>query len=285
MKNKISIIIPARNEGDSLSILLPDLVKRYPGVEVIVVNDHSNDGTEEVCRKHEVKLVNKPYHTGNGAAVKAGVREATGEILVFMDADGQHLPGEIHALLEKLDDGFDMVVGTRSDSAQASIFRLIVNKLYNILASWITSQSILDLTSGFRAARADKFREFLHLLPNGFSYPTTITMAFFRAGYSVSYVPVSVRPRIGSSHIHPLKDGVRFLLIIFKIGTLYSPLKFFAPMSFLIFSTGLVYYLYTYFTDTRFTNMSALLFTTAILVFFIGIVSEQLTMLFYRDKS
>jgi glycosyltransferase involved in cell wall biosynthesis len=284
MTSKISIILPARNEERSLTVLLPDLSSRHPDAEIIVVNDHSNDDTEKICLKNKVKIVSRPYHMGNGAAVKAGAREATGEILVFMDADGQHLPEDIQDLLEKIDVGFDMVVGARSNKAQANLLRLIINKLYNKLASWITSNKIVDLTSGFRAVRADKFREFLHLLPNGFSYPTTITMAFFRTGYSVCYVPVNVQPRIGSSHIHPLKDGIRFLLIIFKIGTLYSPLKFFVPISFMIFSTGIIYYLYTYFTETRFTNMSALLFTTSLLVFFIGIVSEQLTMLFYRDK-
>ncbi|NNE37480.1 MAG: glycosyltransferase family 2 protein, partial [Gammaproteobacteria bacterium] len=196
----------------------------------------------------------------------------------------QHRPEDIKVLLDKMGDGFDMVVAARPNRSQASFMRLMANKMYNKLASWITSNTIRDLTSGFRAVRADKFREFMHLLPNGFSYPTTITMAFFRSGYSIDYVPVEVQPRLGSSHIQPLKDGIRFLLIIFKIGTLYSPLKFFAPISFIIFMTGLSYYFYTFVTVGRFTNMSALLFTTSILVFFIGIVSEQLTMLFYRDR-
>ena len=283
MTRKISIILPARNEQQALSVLLPELVQLYPDAEIIVVNDGSQDTTNEVCIKNGVIALNRPYQMGNGASVKAGARIATGDTLIFMDADGQHDPGDIQILLKEMEKGFDMVVGARSDNAQASLPRMIANKLYNRLASWITSHTILDLTSGFRAVKADKYREFLHLLPNGFSYPTTITMAFFRTGYSVSYVPANVNARIGTSHIRPVRDGMRFLLIIFKIGTLYSPLKFFAPISFLIFSTGVIYYLYTYLTQTRFTNMSALLFTTSILVFFIGIVSEQLTMLFYRD--
>jgi glycosyltransferase involved in cell wall biosynthesis len=284
-KKKLSIIIPACNEAQGLNLMLPRLKALYPDAELMVVNDGSTDGTEAVCHENNIQLLNRPVQMGNGAAVKAGARAATGDVLVFMDADGQHQPEDIALLLQQLDNGYDMAVGSRQNSAHASISRLGANKIYNKLASWITSQKIPDLTSGFRAVDASKFREFLHLLPNGFSYPTTITMAFFRAGYSVAYMAVNVKSRIGNSHIQPLRDGLRFLLIIFKIGTLYSPLKFFAPISFLIFSTGLGYYLYVYFTQGRFTNMSALLFTTAILVFFIGIVSEQLTMLFYRDKD
>jgi len=284
-QKKLSIIIPACNEESGLKLILPGLKALYSNAEIIVVNDGSTDGTEAVCASHQVRVLNRPVQAGNGAAVKAGAREATGDILIFMDADGQHEPEDIRILLQQLENGYDMAVGSRQNSAHASFSRLSANKIYNQLASWITSQTIPDLTSGFRAVDAKKFREFLHLLPNGFSYPTTITMAFFRAGYSVAYAQVNVKSRVGKSHIQPLRDGLRFLLIIFKIGTLYSPLKFFAPISFLIFMTGLGYYLYIFVTQGRFTNMSALLFTTAILVFFIGIVSEQLTMLFYRDKD
>jgi len=285
MKQSVSIIIPACNEQEGLKLILPKLRKLYPDTEIIVVDDGSNDGTAQVCNDNNVRVLSRPVKMGNGAAVKAGAREATGDLLVIMDADGQHDPEYIGSLLQQIDNGFDMAVAARDNDAHASLSRLSANKVYNQLATWITSQTIPDLTSGFRAVNAEKFREFLHLLPNGFSYPTTITMAFFRAGYSVAYIPVHVHPRIGSSHIRPLRDGLRFLLIIFKIGTLYSPLKFFAPISMLIFLTGFTYYLFVYFTEGRFTNMSALLFTTSILVFFIGIVSEQLTMLFYRDKN
>ncbi len=285
MTTNISIILPSRNEAKSLSSLLPDLKSRYPTAEIIVVNDHSSDDTEKVVMKNDVITINHPYRMGNGAAIKTGARAASGDTLVFMDADGQHQPNNIHDLLSGIDAGYDMVVGCRENKAQANLLRLIVNKFYNFLASWITSHNIKDLTSGFRAVNAKRFKEFLHLLPNGFSYPTTITMAFFRTGYSVDYVPVDVQPRIGLSHIRPLKDGVGFLLIIFKIGTLYSPLKFYVPISILIFMTGISYYMYTFFTQGRFTNMSALLLTTSLLIFFIGIVSEQLTMLYYRDEK
>ncbi len=201
-----------------------------------------------------------------------------------MDADGQHDPADIPRLLALIGKGFDMVVGARQKGSQADIGRGLANALYNRLASYMTNQKVQDLTSGFRAVRADKFREFLHLLPNGFSYPTTSTMAFFRAGYPVAYEPIHAAPREGESHIKPIKDGVRFLLIIFKVGTLYSPLKLFAPASLLFFLLGVGYYLYTFVTEGRFTNMSALLLTTAVIIFLIGLVSEQITALMYKES-
>jgi glycosyltransferase involved in cell wall biosynthesis len=278
----LSVIIPARNEASSLRKLLPILRRQYPESEIIVVNDGSTDDTSVICRESGVVEVMHPYRKGNGAAIKSGARVASGSILVFMDADGQHDPQDVPRLLEKLHDGYEMVVGSRSSSSQAGIGRSWANRFYNRLATWMTNHPVPDLTSGFRAVRAEKFLEFLYLLPNGFSYPTTITMAFFRAGYSVAYLPIVASRRIGKSHIRPMQDGVRFLLIIFKIGTLYSPLKLFCPVSAAFFLTGLSYYIYTYATDGRFTNMSALMFTTAVLIFLMGLVSEQITQLIYR---
>jgi glycosyltransferase involved in cell wall biosynthesis len=222
---------------------------------------------------------------GNGAAVKTGARAANNDILICLDGDGQHDVNDIPKLLSELDKGFDMVVGARHGSTHANIGRWGANAIYNRLASWMVGRKIEDLTSGLRATRAAKFREFLYLLPNGFSYPTTITMSFFRAGYPVGYVPINARPRLGKSHIRPMRDGVRFLVIIFRVGTLYSPLKLFGPISVMFFVLGLGYYLYTYITESRFTNMSALLLTTSILVFLIGLVSEQITNLLYTRKS
>jgi glycosyltransferase involved in cell wall biosynthesis len=221
---------------------------------------------------------------GNGAAIKRGARDARGDIFLFMDADGQHGPESIDRLLQTLDRGFDMVVGARDWSGQAGIGRGIANTLYNWLATRMTNFPVRDLTSGFRAVRADKFREFLHLLPNGFSYPTTITMAFFRSAYSVAYEPIPVARRIGKSHIRPIRDGIRFLLIIFKIATLYSPLKLFVPASVLFFLIGLGHYVYTYITAHRLTNMSVLLFSASVIVFLIGLISEQITSLTYQTK-
>jgi glycosyltransferase involved in cell wall biosynthesis len=199
-----------------------------------------------------------------------------------MDADGQHDPDLIPRLLKKLGEGYDMVVGSRDASGQANAGRGAANAFYNRLASWMTGHKVADLTSGFRAVRADRFREFLHLLPNGFSYPTTSTMAFFRSAYAVAYVPIPVAARIGRSHIRPVRDGIRFLLIIFRIATLYSPLKLFAPAGLGFFVLGLGYYAYTFATEHRFTNMSALLFSAAVIIFLIGLVSEQITGLTYR---
>lgn len=283
-KSGISIILPARNEEEGLRKLLPSLVELYPGAEIIVVNDGSADETSSLCKNFNVKVIDRPCCMGNGAAVKAGARLAVGDILVFMDADGQHRPEDIKKLLEKIAQGYDMVVGARSSSSQATFGRLCANTFYNWFASLMVGQKVADLTSGFRAVRADKFREFLYLLPNGFSYPTTCTMAFFRSGYPVGYVPVTVEKRIGNSHIRIFRDGVRFLLILFKIGSLYSPLKIFFPLSAITFFLGLMLYLYTFLTIGRFTNMSALLFTTSITIFLMGLVSEQITMLMYQRK-
>jgi glycosyltransferase involved in cell wall biosynthesis len=285
MTADISIILPARNEASSLRTLLPEIRTRIPGAEIIVVNDGSTDDTVEICSQYGAKIVTHPYAMGNGAAVKSGARVAQGKILVFMDADGQHQPQDILQLLGKLEQGYDMVVGARSRRSQAGLHRAAANGFYNWLASWMVGQKVDDLTSGFRVVRADKFRKFLYMLPNGFSYPTTITMSFFRAGYAVGYVPIFAPKRIGTSHMRILRDGVRFLLIIFKIGTLYSPLKLFFPISMFFFLLGCGNYLHTFLTIHRFTNMSALLIITAMIVFLIGLVSEQITMLAYRDSE
>ena len=285
MQHKLSIIIPALNEAESLSGILPTLAELYPEAEVIVVDDGSVDNTQALCKKYPVKVITHNYSIGNGASIKSGARIASGDIYVFMDADGQHSPEEIEKLLAIMDEGYDMVIGARDFQSHASMARYVANLSYNWFASWVSGHRVKDLTSGFRAVRADKFREFIYMLPNGFSYPTTITMAMFRAGYKITYVPIEVKARTGTSHIRPFVDGVRFLLIIFKIGTLYTPLKLFFPFSFLFFTSGIGYYAYTYITQGRFTNMGALLLITSILVFLIGLISEQLTLLLYLHSK
>jgi glycosyltransferase involved in cell wall biosynthesis len=286
MFSKLSFIVPARNEAVSLAVLLPELLNHVPdNAEIIVVDDGSTDDTSAVCAKFSVRCVAHPYPKGNGAAIKTGTRAATGDVLVFMDADGQHQPWDIAVLLEKFAEGYDMVVGARQSGSHAGTHRAVANDLFSRLAGWMVMQTVEDLTSGFRIVRADKFRKFLYLLPNGFSYPTTITMSFFRAGYSVGYVPIHTPRRIGKSHIRPIRDGIRFLLIIIKIGTLYSPQKLFLPISAGFFVTGVAYYIYTYLVSGRFTNMSALLFISSILTFLIGIVSEQISALHYKGMD
>ena len=280
----ISVVIPARNEAEGLATLLPQLVGLLPDAQIIVVDDGSTDDTTGVCAGLKVKRVSHPYPKGNGAAIKTGARAARGDVILFMDADGQHQPEDIPAMLQKFDEGYDMVVGARQSGSQAGMHRAVANDVFSRFASWMVMQPIADLTSGFRVVRTARFRQFVYLLPNGFSYPTTITMSFFRAGYSVAYVPIhSPRRSSGNSHIHPLRDGVRFLLIIIKIGTLFSPQRLFLPISAGFFLTGLGYYLFTYLTQGRFTNMSALLLISAVFTFLIGIVSEQISALHFKD--
>lgn len=279
----LSIVLPAKNEAEGLRRTLPGLRQRFSDAELIVVDDGSSDATAEIAAGHGARVLRNPYSMGNGAAIKRGARAATGEILVFMDADGQHDAEHVAALLGRLDEGYDMVVGARDAGGQASFSRGLANGFYNRLASWMTGHRVEDLTSGFRAVRADKFKEFLYLLPNGFSYPTTSTMAFFRSAYPVAYVPIPVARRIGTnSHIRPLKDGIRFLLIIFKIASLYSPLKLFVPVAASFFLAGVGWYGWTFIETGRFTNMSMLLFSAAVVVFLIGLISEQITNLMYR---
>ena len=282
---RISIVLPAKNESAAIGATVASIRQHYPNtaaVEVLVVNDGSTDNTAAVAQSAGARVLYHPYSKGNGAAIKTGARAASGDVIVFMDADGQHDPADISRLLTELEQGYDMVVGARQNGSQASVGRGLANGFYNRLASWMTGHKVADLTSGFRAARADKFREFLYLLPNGFSYPTTSTMAFFRAGYAVAYVPIHAAKRIGKSHIRLLRDGTRFLLIIFKIGTLFSPLKIFAPVALAMFLMGSGWYGWTWWHEGRFTNMSTLLYTGSVVVFLMGLISEQITALMYK---
>lgn len=230
-------------------------------------------------------MLRHPYSMGNGAAIKSGARHATGQVIVFMDADGQHDPADIPRLIEKLDEGFEMAVGARAWDTQASRGRSLANRIYNRMATYMTQHRIDDLTSGFRAARARHFKRFLYLLPNTFSYPTTCTMAFFRSGLPVAYVPIRAAPREGKSHIRLFEDGLRFLMIIIKVGTLFSPMRLFLPVSGALLGLGLVHYAYTYISYNQFTNMGAMLLISALLTFLIGIIGELVSSLHYKDAD
>lgn len=283
---KVSVVVPAKNEQKTIAALVKGVLEVSRVFEVVVVDDGSTDETGRLAAEAGARVVRHPFSLGNGAAIKRGAREAQGDWVLFMDADGQHQASDIALLLDAAaSSDADMVVGARDAKGQASIWRRFANGFYNWFASKVTEYPIDDLTSGFRLAKRARFLEFLHLLPNGFSYPTTSTMAFLRSGYVVRFVPITVLKRKGKSHISPLKDGFRFVVIIFKIATLFAPLKVFIPIAAFHFLLGLGRYAYTYLTDGTFTNMSALLMVTAVQIFLIGLVSEQITSLIYRDNG
>lgn len=283
---EITVLLPAKNEEIAIGSTVDRILSLYPGAEVIVVDDGSTDNTGSVAEESGALVIRHPYSKGNGSAIKTGLRAATKDFVVCMDADGQHRPEDIGALLDKMSEGYDMVVGARDQEGQAGFHRYLANGFYNRFASWMVGHKIGDLTSGFRVVRRTKFLEFISLLPNKFSYPTTITMSFFRAGYSVAYVPITVLQRAegSKSHINLWRDGLRFLLIIFKVGTLFSPLKLFIPISFSYLILGVGYYAYTFLVDHRLSSISVFLWSTSVTVFLIGLVSEQITQLMYKSN-
>ena len=281
----VSVIIPAYNEGDTIADIVTQIRSLHPEFEVIVVNDGSTDDTISEAQKAGAVVYSHPYNIGNGAAIKSGIRFATGKLLVFMDGDGQHNPNDIGRLLEHFPE-YDMVVGARSVSGQASFGRAFGNKIYNWFASYVAKFSIKDLTSGFRAVKSNVARNFLYLLPNTYSYPTTLTLGTLRSGMSVKYVPVKINKRTaGTSNIRMVQDGVRFFMIITRICTLYSPMRVFLPVSFVLFLLGLLNYLYTFIFQNRFTNMSVFLFVTAIIVFMMSLISEQICQMRFERRG
>jgi len=288
MENQISslsIVLPCLNEAENLEALLPKLKRLQPGAEILVVNDGSTDNSAAICQQHDIRVVSHPTPLGNGAAIKTGARHAKGEIIVFMDSDGQHAPEDIQRLLDKLNQGYDMVVGARESHTHASKKRLIGNTIFNKLASFMTGQKIEDLTSGFRAVRAKHFKKFLYLLPNGFSYPTTSTMAFFRSALPVAYIPIQAGKREGKSKIKLLKDGIRFFVIILKIGALFSPMRVFLPTSGMFFLLGFINHIQSYIESGKFSNGTLLLYTSSVFIFLMGILSEQISSLHYRNTD
>ncbi len=273
---KISVIIPVFNEAEIIGSVLKAVMAKLPDAEIIVVNDGSNDVTAANAKNAGAKVISHPYNIGNGAAVKTGIRHATGDKILLMDGDGQHNPEDIPKLIEASMD-HDMAVGARAPATHANILRRFANFIYNLLASYITSVKVKDLTSGYRIMNRETASKYIYLLPNTFSYPTTITLAYLRSGRTVCYVPINAEKRTGKSKIKLFRDGVRFLLIMIKIATLYSPLSIFMPISFLFFLLGLTNYAYTFITVHRFTNMSALFLIASVIIFMMGLISEQIT--------
>jgi len=283
-ESNISIIIPAYNEAQNIGNVIKSITERYPGVEIIVINDGSTDNTADEAKNAGAIVFNHPYNIGNGAAIKTGIRNASGRILVFMDGDGQHDPEDIKEFLKYMED-YDMVVGARRSGQHATWSRAIGNWFYNLLASYVANFPIQDLTSGFRAIKSDIAVSFLYFLPNTYSYPTTLTLGVLRSGLSLKYIPIRAQQRkSGKSSINLLSDGIRFFLIITKICTLYSPFRVFLPVSFMTFIVGVFYYFYTYITAGRFTNMGVLLFTTSVIIFMLGIISEQISQLRFERR-
>jgi glycosyltransferase involved in cell wall biosynthesis len=270
---RVSVVIPAMNEEAAIAAVVSGVIEALHPLEVLVVDDGSSDGTAAQATAAGARVVRHPYNKGNGAAVKTGIREAQGEIVLLMDADGQHDPADAARLVAALVD-HDMVIGARSARDQAWV-RAAGNAVFQALASWLTGRPIPDLTSGFRVARRERLLSILHLLPNTFSYPTTSCLAFLKAGYSVAFVPIQAHRRVGVSKIRVVRDGVLFLLIILKIVTLYSPLKIFFPISAASFLLGVLYAIWNVIADHKIPMGAALLIQLAVVVFLFGLISEQ----------
>jgi glycosyltransferase involved in cell wall biosynthesis len=279
-----SIVIPAFNEAPSIAAVVRDLAAAAPWREIIVVDDGSGDGTGDAAASAGARVVRHPYNKGNGAAVKTGIREAAGAYILIADGDGQHRAADAPRLVSHLG-AYDLVVGARSRQTQAGVSRRIGNAVLNAVASFLTEQPIPDLTSGFRAARREQLHEFLHLLPNGFSTPTTTTLAFIKAGYSVRFEPVDAAQRSGASKIRLGSDGFHFFLILLKVITIFSPLRLFVPISAAAFVVGAGYGVWTIVTQSHVTNSSVLLIVLSVVILLVGLVSEQIASLRFEGRS
>jgi len=280
----VSIVVPAFNEEDAIGTVVTALRAADAWHEILVIDDGSSDATADRAREAGARVVRHPYNKGNGAAVKTGIRHATGEYILIVDGDGQHKPEDARRLVSRLGE-YDLVIGARSGSTQATSTRRFGNSALNWLAGYLTDRDIPDLTSGFRAARREHLREFLHLLPNGFSTPTTTTLAFIKAGYNVSFEPIEARQRLGQSKIRLARDGTKFLMIILRIVTLFSPLRVFLPISIASFTVGTLYAFWTIWWQSHVTNSSVLLIILAVIVFLVGLVSEQISALRFEGRQ
>lgn len=282
--SSVSVVVPAFNEEQAIGALVQALAAGAAWHEIIVVDDGSSDATAARAGDAGATVVRHPYNKGNGAAVKTGIRRATGEFVLIVDGDGQHQAADAARVVSRLGE-YDLVIGARSTGTQATRARRIGNAALNRLAGYLTGRTVPDLTSGFRGARRSQLREFLHLLPNGFSTPTTTTLAFIKAGYSVCFEPVEAAQRVGHSKIRLARDGVKFLLIVMKIVTLYSPFRVFLPISLASFVVGAGYAAWTIATQSHVTNSSVLLIMLAVIVFLVGLVSEQIAALRFEGRE
>jgi glycosyltransferase involved in cell wall biosynthesis len=282
----LSVVMPAFNEAGNIRPVVERVLGELPGAEVIVVDDGSSDGTADALADLPVRVVRHPYNKGNGAAVKSGLRAATGEWVLLLDADGQHAAEDVGRVLALTGD-YDLVVGARDKATQASVGRLLGNGVLNWLAGYVVGRPVPDLTSGFRAMRRSAIMEFIHLLPNGYSYPTTSTLCFFKAGYSVAFVPLQARRRAaGRSNIRLARDGARFLTIILRILTLFSPLKLFVPLALALFTLGVLSASYTFvFERFRIPNSAVVLVLASLFIFLMGLVSEQIAALRFERRA
>jgi glycosyltransferase involved in cell wall biosynthesis len=280
----VSVVVPAYNEAAAIGDLVSALKKGAPWHEIIVVDDGSADATGPSAAAAGAIVVRHPYNKGNGAAVKSGIRRATGDFVLIVDGDGQHPPADALRIVSRLGD-YDLVIGARAGATQATQARRTGNAALNWLAGYLTGRNIPDLTSGFRGARRIYLQEFLHLLPNGFSTPTTTTLAFIKAGYNVGFEPIEARQRSGNSHIRLARDGTKFLMIIFKIVTLFSPLRIFLPISLAAFALGAGYAVWTIASQHHVTNSSVLLIVLAVIIFLVGLVSEQISALRFEGRQ
>lgn len=280
----VTIVIPAFNEGGSIGSVVTSLLSAAPWKEILVVDDGSTDGTAREATAAGARLIVHPYNKGNGAAVKTAVRAATGDWILIVDADGQHRPDDAVRLVTRLGD-YDLVIGARSAKTQATLARRLGNGVLNGLAGYLTGRPIPDLTSGFRAARRSFVLEFIHLLPNGFSTPTTTTMAFIKAGYNVAFEPIGALPRVGTSKIRLARDGARFLLILLRVVTIFSPMRIFAPISAAAFAAGVLYGGWTVMHQSRIPNGAVLLLMFSVMVFLVGLVSEQIASLRFEGAG
>lgn len=280
---QISIVIPAYNEAEIIGQVVMAMSGTAQWREILVVDDGSTDDTGGIAAAAGARVVRHPYNKGNGASVKSAIRNATGEFVLVVDGDGQHRPADALRVAQQLGD-YDLVVGART-MGQASRTRGLGNAFLNRLASYLSGRDVPDLTSGMRGARLSMLREFIHLLPNGFSTPTTTTMAFLKAGYNVTFVPIEAQRRVGTSKINLSRDGMSFLLILLRVITIFSPLRIFLPVSLAAFAIGAAYAVFTILTETHVTNTSVLLIILSVIIFLVGLVSEQISALRFEGRS